>query len=230
MARPAWTYRDGGSYGLNSYGKPALVLQTLEGLLGEETMVRVLRTYARRFRFAHPTTADFVATVNEVTGQDWQWFFDETFFSSELCDYAVEVKNDPARVPAGWFENASGQLSLRPHAADGEEGKDARTDARVTVVRRGEVRMPVELLVVFEDGRTAHERWDGRDRWKRFEYRGAKVVRASVDPQHEIAIDVDPVNDEWMEPSGLARRASTKWAARFLLWLQTFLEMQTAVG
>ena len=44
MARKAWTYRDGGSYGLNSYGKPALVMQTLEGLLGEETMVRVLRT------------------------------------------------------------------------------------------------------------------------------------------------------------------------------------------
>jgi hypothetical protein len=227
MAKPAWTYRDGGSYGLNSYGKPALVLQTLEGLLGEETMVRVLRTYARRFRFAHPTTADFIATVNEVTGQDWQWFFDQTFFSSDLCDYAVEVKNDPARVPAGWFEDASGKLVLRPHAPD---GKDARTDARVTVVRRGDVRMPVELVVVFENGRTAHERWDGRDRWKRFEYDGAKVVRASVDPLHKIAIDVDTVNNEWVESSGLARRASTKWAARFLLWLQAFLEMQTAVG
>ena len=68
MAKKAWTYRDGGSYGLNSYGKPALVLQTLEGLLGEETMVKVLRTYARRYRFAHPTTEDFIATVDEVTG------------------------------------------------------------------------------------------------------------------------------------------------------------------
>ena len=44
MATPGWKYRDAGSYGLNSYGKPALVLQTLEGLLGEETMLRVLRT------------------------------------------------------------------------------------------------------------------------------------------------------------------------------------------
>ena len=40
MARKAWTYRDGDSYGLNSYGKPALVMQTLEGLLGEETMLK----------------------------------------------------------------------------------------------------------------------------------------------------------------------------------------------
>ena len=69
MAKKAWTYRDGSSYGLNSYGKPALVLQTLEGLLGEETMLKVLRTYARRYRFAHPTTEDFLATVDEVTGR-----------------------------------------------------------------------------------------------------------------------------------------------------------------
>ena len=39
-------------------------------LVGDETMTRILRTYARRYRFAHPTTEDFIATVNEVTGQD----------------------------------------------------------------------------------------------------------------------------------------------------------------
>jgi hypothetical protein len=227
MARPAWTYRDAGSYGLNSYGKPALVMQTLEGLLGEETMVRVLRTYSRRYRFAHPTTADFVATVNEVTGEDWRWFFDQTFFSSDLCDYAVEARNEPARVAAGWFDDPSGKLVLRPRPASGGE---ARTDAEVTVVRRGEVLLPVELLVVFADGRSVTERWDGRERWRRFEYPGAKVVRAVVDPKRRIAIDVDVVNNEWIEPTGLARRASTKWAARFLLWLQAFLEMQAAVG
>jgi hypothetical protein len=228
MAKPGWTYRDAASYGLNSYGKPALVLQTLEGLLGEETMVRVLRTYARRYRFAHPTTADFIATVDEVTGEDWQWFFDQTFYSSDLCDYAVEVRNDPAHVPTGWFENGSGPLAFRPRPAQADEG--GATDARVTIVRHGDVVMPVELQVVFADGHSANERWDGRDRWRRYEYRGAKVVRAVVDARRKIAIDVDPTNNEWLEPSGLARRASTKWAARFLLWLQTFLEMQTAAG
>ena len=48
MARPGWTYRDRDSYRINSYGKPALTLQTLEGLVGEETMVRILRTFAKR--------------------------------------------------------------------------------------------------------------------------------------------------------------------------------------
>ena len=158
MARKAWTYRDGGSYGLNSYGKPALVLQTLEGLLGEETMVRVLRTYARRYRFAHPTTEDFIATVNEVTGQDWRWFFDQTFFSANLCDYAVEVKSEPV-AHAGRLVRGEGREARAAAARGGKEGEDGerRFESRVTVVRRGEVLLPVELRVEFADGRVVTE-------------------------------------------------------------------------
>ena len=108
MARPGWTYRDRSSYGTNSYGKPALTLQTLEGLVGEERMVRILRTFARRHRFAHPTTDDLVAVVNEVTGEDWGWFFEETFYSSGLCDYAVEVETRRVPPPRGWLEGPDG--------------------------------------------------------------------------------------------------------------------------
>jgi len=231
MARKAWTYRDAGSYGLNSYGKPALVMQTLEGLLGEDTMVKVLRTYARRYRFAHPTTDDFIATVNEVTGQDWRWFFDETFFSANLCDYAVDVRNEPARTPAGWLEGQDGRLDLKVAEKEGREKKgDERFESRVTVVRHGEVLLPVELRVDFADGRTVTERWDGRDRWARFRYAGAKVVRAVVDPERRIAIDVDPSNNEWVSETGPARRSATKWAARYLFWLQNLLELHAVVG
>jgi hypothetical protein len=235
MARPGWTYRDGDSYGLNSYGKPALVLQTLEGLVGDETMVKILRTYARKYRFAHPTNEDFIAAVNEVTGKDWRWFFDETFFSSNLCDYAVEVRNEEARVPTGWFEGPDGKLALKLPAQDGgkaeeKAGSKGRFESRVTVTRRGEVRMPVEVLVEFADGRRVTETWDGRDRWTRFRYSGAKVLRAVVDPERKIAIDVDPANNVWIDETGPARRAATKWAARWMFWLQNLLELHTAVG
>jgi hypothetical protein len=231
MARKAWTYRDGGSYGLNSYAKPALALQTLEGLLGEETMVKVLRTYARRYRFAHPTTADFIATVSEVTGRDWRWFFDQTFFSSDLCDYAVEVRSEPVRTPSGWFEGKDGRLELSaPGRKDGRGGGEGPFDSRVTVVRKGEVLLPVEVRVDLADGRTVTERWDGRERWARFRYEGAKVVRAVVDPQRRIAIDVDPSNNEWIADEGPARRAATKWAARYLFWLQNLLELHAVLG
>jgi hypothetical protein len=206
-------------------------MQTLEGLLGEGLMVRVLRTYARRYRFAHPTTEDFIATVNEVAGQDWRWFFDETFFSANLCDYAVEVRSAPVRMPAGWLEGKDGRLDLKAPGRTDREGKgDERFESRVTVVRQGEVRLPVELRVDLADGRTVTERWDGRDRWALFRYEGAGVVRAFVDPGRKIAIDVDPSNNEWVSDAGPARRAATKWAARYLFWLQNLLELHAVVG
>jgi hypothetical protein len=229
MAKKGWAYRDAASYSLNSYGKPALVMQTLEGLLGEETMVKVLRTYARRYRFAHPTTEDFLATVDEVTGGGWRWFFNETFFSSDLCDYAVEVKNEPRREPAGFLPGADGRLELQALRA-GDGGGAAVYESSVTVLRKGEVRMPVELRVEFADGRVVDERWNGRDRWYRFRYEGARVVRAIVDPRHVIAIDVDPTNNEWQDDAGPAHRAAAKWAARYLFWLQNLLELHTLVG
>jgi hypothetical protein len=232
MAKKAWTYRDAGSYGLNSYGKPALVLQTLEKLVGEETMVKVLRSYARRFRFAHPTTEDFLATVDEVTGGGWRSYFNQTFFSSDLCDYAVEVKSELVRTKAGYFPGPDGVLAYQapPTRSGRSRAADERFESRVTILRNGEVQLPVELRVEFADGRVVNERWNGRDRWYRFRYEGAKLVRAAVDPQHKIAIDVDPSNNEWIADERPARRAATKWAARYLFWLQNLLELQTVVG
>jgi hypothetical protein len=231
MARRAWEYRERGSYGLNSYGKPALSLQTLEALLGDEVMTRVLRTYARRFRFGHPTAQDFIRTVNEVTGQDWRWYFDQTWFSSNLCDYAISVKNaHPPRL-AGFRDGASGAPErVRPESFSADQGAPASWDAEVTVERRGEVQLPVEVRVVFADGSTQDERWDGRYRWTRFRYPGRKVQRAYVDPEGKIALDVEPANNSWVEDAREAARAASKWSARYLFWLQNLFELHTVLG
>jgi hypothetical protein len=90
--------------------------------------------------------------------------------------------------------------------------------------------MPVEIRVGLADGRSVDERWDGRDRWRRFEYSGARVVRAVVDPDGKIAIDVVPANNEWIAEKGPARRAATKWAARWMFWVQNLLELHMVVG
>jgi len=229
MARRGWEYRNAGSYGINSYGKPALTLQTLEGLVGDETMTRILRTYARRYRFAHPTTADFIATVKEVTGQDYGWFFDETFFSSELCDYSVGVEVAAVKKLEGYAEGPDGQLKMTRSPKRRKE--TGPWESKVTVQRLGGVRLPVELMVEFADGRTVREAWDGKDRWKRFTYTGdAKVVQATLDPGDKIALDIDPANNVWIAETGYARRAASKWAARWMFWLQNLLELHTLLG
>ena len=229
MTRRPWDYRSAESYTLNSYGKPALTFQTLEGLLGDDVMREVLRAYARRFRFAHPTTEDWIATVNEVTGQDYRWFFDETFFSSNLCDYAIEARNREPRTLVGFSEGPGG-LTYSPPGPAPKRAPET-WEPEVIVRRLGEVRLPTEVLVEFADGARKRERWDGRDRWIRFRYpAGPRVVRAVVDPDGRVALDVNPSNNAWRDESGLARRAATKWSARFLFWLQNLLELHSVLG
>jgi hypothetical protein len=234
MARRSWDFEDPDSYGLNAYGKPALSLQTLEGLVGDETMTRILRTYARRHRFAHPSSEDFIATVNEVTGQDWRWYFDQTWYSAEECDYAVRAKNTRARTPQGYLDGPSGRVlaSTGPSDDDKERKDDDRPfDSEVTVLRLGGVRLPVEVRVDFEDGRSVRESWDGHYRWARFRYHGkARVIAATVDPENRIALDVNPANNGWVHEKGQAKRAAAKWATRWMFWFQHLLEMHAVLG
>jgi len=230
MAERPWEYLNGDSYGLNSYGKPALTLQTLEALVGEQTMTRILRTYARRHRFGHPTTDEFVRTVNEVTGRDYRWFFEQTWFSSELCDYSVEVRVEPQPQLTGFVDGPGGAPVLSP-SPSGAADSPSLFESVVTVRRLGGVRMPQEVLVEFSDGQVITQSWDGLDRWVRFRYRRpARAVRAVVDPERRIAIDVDPANNSWLDEEGSSRRAATKWAARWMLWLQDLLELHLVLG
>jgi hypothetical protein len=226
MAREGWRYRTRQSYGLNSYDKPALTLETLEALVGEETMTRIMRTYARRYRFAHPTTKDFMETVRSVTGHDYSRFFEETFFSSDVCDYAISGKNTKSPRPEGFLESPGGLPHLVPKGP--EEPRGEFYDSEVTVLRLGGVRLPVEILVEFSDGQEVREKWDGEYRWTRFVYRGrAKVRRAVVDPDGRLAIDVDPSNNSWVDDTPEAPRAALKWSVRYMFWLQNLFELET---
>ena len=110
-------------------------------------------------------------------------------------------------------------------------GKDARTfDSEVIVRRLGGVRLPVEIRVQFTDGRVVYETWDGQYRWTRFRYPGARVRAADVDPFGKIAVDIDPGNNSWADNAPIAQRAASKWAMRWMFWLQNFLELHTLLG
>ena len=66
VTRFAWKFRNAASYGTITYGKSATLLRTLDGLVGEDTMDEAMRTYFLRYRFQHPTTQDFLNTIEEV--------------------------------------------------------------------------------------------------------------------------------------------------------------------
>jgi len=225
LASESWKFRERKSYGAHVYSKTALTMATLERLLGTPAMDRALRLYADRERFLHPTTRDFIAAVNDSTGQNWSWFFDRTFFSSGIVDYAVaDAESVPARPPRGLFEK-DGRLTEGPPPP---LAKVKGWDSRVTVVRAGDVAMPVEILLRFEGGRQYHAHWDGEARWKRFRVQsGPRLLEAVVDPEEKILLDVDRTNNGRRTQDD--PRAATRWTVRAVFWVQNMIDFMTVV-
>jgi hypothetical protein len=186
-------------------------------------MDKALRLYGDRWYLKHPTTKDFIAAVNDSTGADWNWFFDRTFFSSGIVDYAVaDAESKPARPPRGLFEK-DGKLVEGPPAA---LAKARGYDSAVTVVRRGDVAMPVDVLLRFDGGHVYRSHWDGEARWKKFRVdSGPRLLEAIVDPEEKILLDADRTNNG-RRPEADAR-AATRWTARAVFWLQNMIDFLT---
>ncbi|MBN1659670.1 MAG: M1 family metallopeptidase [Anaerolineae bacterium] len=88
MYGPAWEFA-GLEYVTAAYSKPTLALLTLEGVLGSDVMLDVMSTFYRRYQFAHPTTKDFHAIAEEVSGRDLSWFFDGLVYGDATVNYTV---------------------------------------------------------------------------------------------------------------------------------------------
>jgi hypothetical protein len=219
MARKGWEYYE--TYGLNSYTKPALSLVTLERYLGEETMYRVMRTYHHRYRFKHPTSQDFINVVNEVSGKNMNWLFDNTWFSSNLFDYSVDqIINQRIPEPQGVF-------TMNGKPADSTSlVRTKQFECSVVVKRLGEAVAPVDVLIVFKDGQEKREVWDGQYRWKRFTYESDSPIRyAIVDPNKKLAMDINYNNNSKVEREpGYRSLAARKYAAKWMFWVQNYFE------
>lgn len=234
MARLSWEYMDGSSYGINAYNKAALMLRTLEKYLGEEVFFKIMKTYFSRFKYAHPRPEDFIQVVNEVSGQNMNWFFEQIAFGSGEVDYAIErISSRPPSTKMGLFDK-DGKIVYMDGKAKGKPDKEAEKEKKekketiyiseVTVRRLGEVIIPVEVLVVFENGEKVIENWDGQYRWVRYRYeKPSKVKYAHVDPEHKLVLDVNYINNS--KYSETKSFSSYKWASRWMFWLQHLMEV-----
>lgn len=222
LARHGWQYASGPSYTVNSYHRPALTLRTLESYLGEETMARVMRTYHQRWRYRHPTMRDFMATVNEVSGQNMDWFFQQFFYGSNLLDYAVtDIVTTPLHGRIGIYDEGAKKVShiKKPALEAFEKSKDKRYRSTVLVQRLGEAVAPVDVVIRFEDGEIVRERWDGKYRWIKYIYERASQVRsAEVDPERKLALDANFTNNSRLREED--NRAAAKWYVRWIFWLE----------
>jgi hypothetical protein len=79
------------------------------------------------------------------------------------------------------------------------------------------------VLTSFADGDSIRDSWDGRSREKRFEYLGpAPAVTAQLDPERVLLLDLNQTNNgRTLAPA--SGTAGTRWAGRWLLWMEDAL-------
>ncbi|RRQ45075.1 M1 family metallopeptidase [Chryseobacterium sp. SC28] len=164
------------SIGVLAYFKPGLGLGVLrETVLGRDTFDKAFRTYVARWAFKHPTPWDFFHTMENVSGEELNWFW------------------------RGWFLNKwkidQGVKAVKPLNGDYKNG------AQITVENLGQLPMPTTVEVKFKDGTTQLvklpvEVWKRNTEWT-FKVNSIKEVdQVKLDPA-SIVPDVNAKNNIW---------------------------------
>jgi hypothetical protein len=164
-----------------AYAKAQLFFEELRYVVGDQTMRRILRAYFARWKLRHVDEDAFRDVAEEVSRRDLKGLFAEWLHGTPLLDYQLE------RVE-------------RHHLADG------RWRTRVTIARRGDGRMPVEIA----DRDTIYARASGEPEVEGVEFTTArKPGRLMLDPRNRTH-DYNALNNH--ETIRRARRpAGMRW-------------------
>ena len=125
---PTFKFRNTDSYGGVTYGKSATLLATLESLIGRDTMNEAIRSYFLRYRFTHPTTEDFLRTIEEVA-----------------------IKNGRATITGGTVDSSTHNTELNQYRViveTNKTGPDARSPDAVDLMK-----LHPELIPLFNSTR-----------------------------------------------------------------------------
>ncbi len=156
-----------------AYRKPGLGLYLLrEFIVGQERFDVAMRSYVNRWVFKHPQPSDFFRTISDSAGMDLDWFW------------------------RGWF--------MEPATLDQAISKVIRVEdgAVVAIENRGEMVMPVEMLIVYENGSTERIKepvsiWHASDRWRSVVRTKGRKIRSIVLDPDEILPDTNRKNNTW---------------------------------
>ena len=206
-SRFSWQFASTGNYGEITYGKTALLLLTLEGIIGEKNVIHGFRQYFEQYKFKHPTPAQFTSAMNESAGQNLDWYWKQTLYGTEVLDDRIL---------------SAGSERLDWYSKEPEKKGTTVYHNEVVVHRRGTFQIPVVLEANFDDGSTVREQWSGDDRWHRFEWnRKAQLVSAEVDPDHTRWLDRNPFNNSWQaKPDGMATGKIAGYWTLMIQWLE----------
>ena len=195
----SYEFTDGG-YKEIVYNKVAIWLQTLEGMIGQDIMDTIMKTYFQRWKFKHPCRYDFIDLVNEVVVEQlpetypngMDWFFDQVIYGTDICDYAVtNISNEEMRDKRGFLSDTDD--------CDVIENASILYNCRISLQRLEGLQLPVEIEVTFQDGTNSMYKWDGQSRSHTIEIQSeSQVISAEIDPNKKIYIDKNFINNSYV--------------------------------
>lgn len=122
MTTHADHYNTNYAYGAAAYGKGAVFYEQLAYIIGKKNMDEFLHRYFNTWGFKHPNPNDLIRIAEKVSGLELEWYKRYWIASTKTIDYAV------------------GQISSQDN------------QAVVTLERKGDMPMPLDVLVTYKDG------------------------------------------------------------------------------
>lgn len=110
------------AYGISAYSKGEVFLAQLGYVIGTENLMKTLRRYYADYKLTHPTPNDIKRSAEKVSGANLDWYLVDWTQTTNTIDYAIK------------------------------EVADADKNTKITLERIGRMPMPIDLLVVYEDG------------------------------------------------------------------------------
>ena len=162
--------------GTLAYSKPGFGLTLLRNeILGPERFDRAFRTYLHRWAYKHPTPDDFFRTMENVSGENLNWFW------------------------RGWFQHNwrfdQGIVMVMP----GKGSADA--PGVITIENYEKLPMPVVVDITTESGKVHRvklpvEIWERNNQWTFKAPTDEKIVAVQLDPD-KVYPDHNPDNNRW---------------------------------
>ncbi len=81
-----------------TYNKGASAIRVLHYLVGDSMFFKICRTYQERFAFKTATTDDFYHLVNEVTGGELWFFFNQWIYGNGYPSYSIQWNYDHKKL------------------------------------------------------------------------------------------------------------------------------------
>jgi hypothetical protein len=151
----------------------------------------------------------------------------------EAGQRAADEPEVPARDAQG-AEQAEGTQGAQEDSKAGEPKRAERPwKARVTLTRRGELRLPLAYELGFQDGTFERGTWSREDqakaRWIHLELQGKpKLVSVRLDPERACWLDANLSDNQWFDATD--RLAPVRWSERVLNRWVNVLFWQSGIG